>query len=228
MKSENGHNIKLGLFVTVSIALFTLAIFIIGERQQLFSKTFKVSGMFEDISGLQVGNNVRFAGINVGVVENIYQVSDSSVKVDMLINENAKKFIKKNATALIGSDGLMGSKIVLISPGPPGKPTISNGDYITTSKAVNMDEILVKLKITSDNAASITGNISDIMINIRDGKGAIGKLLMDSTFAMTVEQALINIKQGAGGFKENMDAAGHNILLRGFFKKNKDKDKNKK
>ena len=225
MKNEKGHTIKLGLFVFISIALFTTAIFIIGQRQRLFSKTFQISGMFSDISGLQVGNHVRFAGINVGVVENIYQVTDSVVKVDMLINENAKKFIKKNATALIGSDGLMGSKIVLISPGPPGKPMINNNDYIATSKAVNIDAILVNLKTTSDNAASITGNLSDIMINVRDGKGAIGKLLMDSTFAVTVEQALINIKKGAGGFKENMDAAGHNILLRGFFKKNKDKNK---
>ena len=225
MKKEKGHTIKLGLFVTLSIALFILAIFIIGQRQQLFSKTFKISGIFSDINGLQVGNNIRFAGITVGVVENITQISDSSVKVDMLINESTKKFIKKNAKALIGSDGLMGNKIVLITPGPPGKPVISENDYLQTSKAVSIDAILVNLKKTSDNAAGITGNLSDIMLNIRDGKGAIGKLLMDSTFAITVEQALINIKQGAGGFKDNMDAAGHNILLRGFFKKNKDKNK---
>jgi phospholipid/cholesterol/gamma-HCH transport system substrate-binding protein len=223
MPRSKGHSIKLGLFVSVGIALFTIGIYFIGERQQLFSKTFQISGVFTDINGLQVGDNVRFSGINVGVVEDIIQISDSTVKVDMLITEETRRFIKKNATAMIGSDGLMGDKIVLITPGPLSTQAIHDYDHLRTVKAVNMDDILEKLLITSDNAASITGNLSDIMVNIRDGKGTIGKLLADSSFAKNVEQALINIRQGTGGFKDNMEAASHNILLRGYFKK-----KNKK
>lgn len=226
MPKEKGHSIKLGVFVMAGLLLFTAGIYIIGDRQRLFSKTFLITGIFTDISGLQVGDNVRFAGIDVGVVENIIQVSDSAVKVDMLIDEDTHKFIKKNAVAMIGSDGLMGSKIVMISPNPVYAPVISSNDHIPTAQAVNMDEILEKLQITSDNAASITGNLSDIMINIKDGKGTIGKLFMDSAFALNVEQALINIKQGAGGFKKNMEAAGDNILFRKHLFKKKD-DKNK-
>ena len=83
----------------------------------MFSSTFQVSGIFKDISGLQVGNNVRYSGINVGIVEDIQQVSDSTVKVDMQIEEKTRKFMKKNAKAIIGSDGLMGNKIMIIIPG---------------------------------------------------------------------------------------------------------------
>ena len=86
----------------------------------MFSSTFQISGIFKDISGLQVGNNVRFSGINVGVVEDIQQVTDSTVKVDMQIDEHTRKFMKKNAKAIIGSDGLMGNKIISILPGSPG------------------------------------------------------------------------------------------------------------
>ena len=228
MKKATGNKMRLGIFVSIIITLFIAGIYFIGQRQQLFSSTFRVSGIFKDISGLQVGNNVRFSGINVGIIEDIQQITDSTVKVDMMVVEHARKFIKKNAKAIIGSDGLMGNKIVLIIPGATGKKELSDNDVIATAQSVNVDDILLKIKVTSDNAANITGDLSAIMSNIRDGNGTIGKLFMDSIFAQNLGEALVNIKQGAGGFKQNMDAASHNFLLRGFLKKKKNKNENDK
>ncbi|MES2286485.1 MAG: MlaD family protein [Bacteroidota bacterium] len=228
MKKSTGNKMKLGIFVSISITLFIVGIYFIGQRQQLFSSTFQISGIFRDISGLQVGNNVRFSGINIGIIENIEQITDSTVKVDMVINEDTRRFIKKNAKAIIGSDGLMGNKIILIIPGPIGKKELHDNDTIETAQAVSMDDILLKIKVTADNAAFITDDLAIIMQSIREGKGTIGKLLMDSTLAQNLDGAIVNIKQGAGGFKNNMDAAGKNVLLRGFFKrKNKEKEKQK-
>lgn len=227
MKKAAGSKIKLGLFVSISILLFIMGIYFIGQRQQLFGSTFRVSGIFKDISGLEVGNNVRFSGINVGVVEDIQQITDSTVKVDMIINEHSRKFIKINAKAIIGSDGLMGNKIVVIIPGKIGKKELSNNDVLETARSISMDDIMLKIKVTADNTAMITGDIAAVMQNIRAGKGTIGKLLMDSTMARNVNEAMVNIKQGAGGFKQNMNAASHNFLLRGFFKKKKKDGKDK-
>lgn len=227
MKRSTGSKIKLGIFVFVSASLFIAGIYFIGQRQQLFNETFVITGIFKDINGLRVGNNVRFSGINVGVIEDIQQITDSTVRVDMLIEERSRRFIKKNATATIGSDGLMGNKIVIIIPGKPGEEELANNDIIETLQPINMDDILLNLKVTSDNAANITGDLSAITGNIRSGNGTIGKLLMDSTFAQIVEDALVNIKQGAGGFKQNMDAARNTFLFKGFLKK-KDKTNSKK
>jgi phospholipid/cholesterol/gamma-HCH transport system substrate-binding protein len=232
MEKKTGNKIRLGVFVTISATLFIAGIYFIGQRQQMFNSTFQISAIFKDISGLQVGNNVRFSGINVGIVENIQQITDSTVKVDMEVDEHARKFIKKNAKALIGSDGLMGNKIISIIPGHPGEQEILNNGIIETVKPVNIDDILVKIKVTGDNMADITGYLSTVMKSISQGKGTIGKLLMDSTMAQNVGQAMVNIKQGAGGFKQNMDAAGHSFLLRGYLKKKnkeagKKKEKNK-
>jgi phospholipid/cholesterol/gamma-HCH transport system substrate-binding protein len=224
---KTGNKIKLGIFVSASMALLIAGIYFIGQRQQLFSKTFRVSGVFKDISGLEIGNNVRFSGINVGVVDDIEQITDTTVRVDMMINEDTRKFMKKNVKAIIGSDGLMGNKIVTIVPGGAGKQPLVDNDIIETAQAISMDEILGKLKVTADNAAIITDNLAVVMQNIRAGKGTIGKLLMDSTMAGNVSQAMVNIKQGAGGFKENMNAASHNFLLRGYFKKKKKEEKEK-
>jgi phospholipid/cholesterol/gamma-HCH transport system substrate-binding protein len=219
MQKTTNNKIKLGIFVSATIILFTLGIYFIGQRQQLFSNTFHVSGIFKDISGLQVGNNVRFSGINVGIIDDIHQVTDSTVSVGMIVNEDTRKFIKKNAKAIIGSDGLMGNKIILIIPGINNTTQIEDNDVIATAMPVSMDDIMLNLQVTTANAAKITNDLSAITQNIHEGKGTIGKLLMDSIMAENVAMALSNIKQGAGGFKQNMDAASHNFLLKGFLKK---------
>jgi len=221
MKKQPVNNLKLGIFVSASIALFIAGIYFVGQQQQLFSRTFHVSCIFRDINGLQVGNNVRYSGINVGIVDNIQQITDSTVKVDMEINDHSKKFIKKNARVIIGSDGLMGSKLLSIVPGPYSKQEVADNDILQTTQPVSMDDIMVNINETSNNAAEITGDLAAIIKNIREGRGTIGKIMMDSTFAQNIDKTLVNIKQGTRGFKQNMDAAGNNILLRGFLKKKK-------
>lgn len=227
MKKATGNKIRLGIFVSAGFALLIVCIYLIGERQQLFSNTFHVSGIFKNISGLQIGNNVRFSGINVGIVDDVEQLTDTTVKVDMLIDDDARQFMKKNAKAIIGSDGLMGNKIVIITPGTYGQKPLADNDVIATEQPITMDDILIKLKVTGDNAATITSDLAIVMTNIREGKGTIGKLLMDTAMANEVDQAVVNIKQGAGGFKQNMNAASKNVLLRGYFKKKKKKDEEK-
>ena len=117
MKTTSGQKIKIGLFVIAGLAVLVLGIFFIGNQKSLFSATFNVHGLFKNVNGLQVGNNARFAGINVGVVDDIQIMTDSSVKVTLTLNDDVKKFIKKDAKLSIGSDGLMGDKLVVIAPG---------------------------------------------------------------------------------------------------------------
>lgn len=227
MEKTIAHKVKLGIFISLGVLLFLIGIFFIGSRQQLFSSTFHISGTFEDIGGLKIGDNIRFSGINVGIVDNIEQITDSTVEVGMLIEENTRKFIKSNARALIGSDGLMGNKIILISPGTPDRKSISNLDRIQTAQPVKLDDILMQLEMTSMNAVSITNDLAAILNNLREGKGTIGKLLMDTAFAENIDQTILNIKKGAGSFNQNMNAASKNVLLRGYFKKKEKKEKNK-
>jgi phospholipid/cholesterol/gamma-HCH transport system substrate-binding protein len=219
MKSEITQHIKLGLFVSLGILLFGLGVFFIGDAKQLFTHTFSINALFSDVNGLQVGNNVRFAGINVGTVQDIEVITDTQVKVVMVVDVSKQKFIKKDAKAIIGSDGLMGNKILNISAGTYKYPPIENNDSIGTTIPISFDELLLNLKTTTDNAATITNDLAFIMGNIQAGKGTIGKLFMDTVFAENLDKTIINVKQGTKGFKQNMDAAQKSILLRGFFKK---------
>ncbi len=151
----------------------------------MFTSTFRISGVFKDVGGLQAGNIVRFSGINVGTAENIKIISDTSVLVDMRIDEKVRQFIKKDAEAIIGSEGLLGNKILIITSGTSGTKGIENNDFIATNVPVSMDDIMNRLKTTSENAAHITDDLSHIVGTIRSGKGTIGKLIMDSTYLKT-------------------------------------------
>jgi phospholipid/cholesterol/gamma-HCH transport system substrate-binding protein len=228
MQKQSINKIKLGIFVAIGIALFLAGIYYIGETKKLFSTTFRISAMFKDVNGLQVGNNVRFAGINVGTIEAIEIITDSNVKVDMILDVTTQKFIKKDAKAIIGSDGLMGNKIMNVSPGTTAFAMVENNDMIGTTIPISLDDMLLKLKNTTDNAALITDDLAAIMGNIRSGKGTIGKLFMDTVFAENLDKTIVNVKQGTKGFKQNMDAAKSSFLLRGFFKKKDKKTKKDK
>ncbi|HEX3007585.1 MAG TPA: MlaD family protein [Bacteroidales bacterium] len=218
MKAQVGNNIKLGIFVTLGTVFLIVAIYFVGKKQNLFDTTFGLRAVFKDVSGLQPGNNIRFGGINVGIIEGITIVNDTSIRVDMQIQEDVRKFIKADSKCIIGSDGLMGNKILIITPGSGGNP-VKNNAYLATTIPVNMDDIMNNLKVTVQNAAVLTDDLSQITSSIRSGRGTIGKLFMDSVFAEDIDKTVTNIKKGAGGFQENMEAAKSNILLRGYFRK---------
>lgn len=207
MKKDITNKIKLGIFISLGIAVFIVAIYFIGEGQQLFRSTFRITGVFRDVAGLQAGNNVRLSGINVGTVENIVLVSDTSVRVEILIDESTRKFIKKDAVASIGSEGLIGNKVLIINPGTGNKMIIENNDIIKTVQPINMDDIFISLKTTIDNSSNITGDLSRITSSIESGKGTIGKLLMDQSLAQNFDSSMVNLKQGSEGLKNLIDDA---------------------
>src|SRR5688572_2992893 len=105
MKKESGHTWKLGTFVVIGLILFVVTIYFVGKQKNLFGSTFRLKSEFKTVSGLEVGNNVRFSGINVGTVDEIELLTDTSVMVELLIKKEIQQFIKTDAKASIGSDG---------------------------------------------------------------------------------------------------------------------------
>jgi len=231
MKTTSGQKIKIGIFTFIGLLVLVLAIFFIGSRKNLFSSTFNIYGTFKNVNGLTVGNNVRFAGINVGVVEAINIETDSSVRVDLTLNNSVKKFIKKDSKMSIGSDGLMGDKLVVIAPGGiTSTEVIKDGGQLTAVNPMDVDKMMVKLTKVADNAASLTEGLSQIVAKVNSGKGSIGRLLNSDKLSRdlegTVQQAkttMKNVHTTTSTLNEDLTAAQHNFLLKGFFKKKKKK-----
>jgi len=211
--------VRLGLFVAGGLALFVLAIFIIGKQKNLFNPVFKLTTTFYNVSGLQVGNNIRFSGIVIGTVDNIAIINDSTVKVDMLIKKEVKQFIKSDSEVAVGSEGLIGDRLLVISQGSFDAPLAREGEQLESVEPVETDAIMLSLKVTAENAEIITQELAEIMTKINSGDGTLGRLIQDTTIARNIDQTIINLKKSSKGLDENMEAAKHNFLLKGFFNK---------
>lgn len=220
--------IRLGLFVAGGLTLFVLAIFIIGKQKNLFNPVFKLTSTFYNISGLQIGNNVRFSGINVGTIDNIRIINDSTVRINMLIKKDVWQFIKSDCRVSIGSEGLIGDKLLVISQGSSDAPLAKEGQNLESTEPIEADAIIASLRITAGNAEIITHQLAEIMIKINRGKGTIGRLVQDSTIAENLNQTIVNLKKSSKGLDENMTAAKHNFLFKGYFEKKAKKAAEKK
>ncbi len=188
MRDTKKHNIKLGLFVAAGVLLFIFGIYYIGSQVNMFSKKFQISGVFTDISGLKVGNNARFSGINVGTVSKVQIINDSLVRVDLSIQDNVRQFIRKDSKMEIGSEGLMGNKIINIYTGSINVDIVEEGDILETIEVVQIDKILRQLNTSSINTAIITKNVAEITNKINQGEGAFGKIFADETFATNLSK----------------------------------------
>ncbi|CAA9196779.1 hypothetical protein FLA105534_01304 [Flavobacterium bizetiae] len=227
MDKQSGYTWKLGMFVTIGLLLFIMAIYFIGKQKNLFGSTFNITSQFKTVSGLEVGNNVRFSGINIGTVEEIQLINDSSVVVRMVIKDEVREFIKTDARASIGSDGLMGDKVLTISPGVKSTKVIENNGAIASVNGIEMQDLMKSVKKSVDNAAVITDELAIFSHSMNNGNGALARLVRDDKMANSVSNTLSNLESGTKGFSENMEAAKSNFLLKGYFKK-KEKEKEKK
>jgi phospholipid/cholesterol/gamma-HCH transport system substrate-binding protein len=204
--------VRLGLFIAGGSLLFFLAIFLIGKQKNLFNPVFKLTSTFKNISGLQVGNNVRFSGIIVGTVDNIHIINDSTVMVDMSIKKNVNQFIKSDCMVTIGSEGLIGDKLLIITQGSFDAPLANNGQQLASKEPVELDDIISNLHTTAVTAKAISEQIEELMFNINSRKGTLGRLIQDSSVVYNLDQTLISLKSSSKKLSESMDLATKNFL----------------
>ena len=194
MKARSIDNIKLGSFVLAGIIFLIFCLYMIGKNRNLFGSTFTISADFHNVNGLMEGNNVRFAGIDVGTVKKLEIVSDSTVRVYMIIDNDVKKHIKKNSIASVGTDGLMGNKLINVNGVPQPAPMVEEGDVIASLKPVETDEMLRTLNTTNQNLASFSNDLKRIAQRINNSKG-IWSLLSDTGISKNIENAAKNINR---------------------------------
>jgi phospholipid/cholesterol/gamma-HCH transport system substrate-binding protein len=228
MKSSGVMKWKLGLFIVAGLVLLVLGLFFVGKQKNLFVSVFPLKALFTNVSGLKIGSNVRFGGIAIGTVDGIQLLTDTSVLVNMNIKSEVRKFIKKNATAGIGSDGLVGDRVVLISPGTMNQEVVRDNEILVSRAPVEADQILAGLKTSADNAAIITQQLAEVAYRVNHGHGLIARLLRDSSLGNNLSATMVNLKNGSAGLNENMEAAKHNFLLKGYFKKKRKEEEKKK
>ncbi len=202
MKSNsNKRAVIVGIFIFLGVAIFIITVLTLGSQKKTFEKSLTVSAIFDDVNGLQKGNNIWFSGVKVGTIKKVYLAGSSKVEVDMNIDQNSQQFIRKDAKAKISSDGLIGNKIIVIYGGSLQSPQVEKGDIIGIEKLLSTDQMMNTLAKNNDNLLQITNDFKLVSGRITDGKGTVGKLLSDETLsnqlnatANTLRKASINFQ----------------------------------
>lgn len=192
MKTEKRYLLKLGIFITIGIAIFIIGIYYIGSNQNLFKSTVKVNAYFDDVKGLKVGNNISFSGITVGTVSKIIIENDTTVNVEMAIEDNVRQFIKKDSKVEISTEGIMGSKILMIFPGTTNSESISEGDVLLTRKTINVEDILSETERIVEKVSIIADNLNEVSEKINNGEGDLGILINSSKITDKLDVASSN------------------------------------
>ncbi|MFT5382754.1 MAG: phospholipid/cholesterol/gamma-HCH transport system substrate-binding protein [Saprospiraceae bacterium] len=195
MARGNTNTVKLGLFVTTAILIFIVAVYYIGNTQNIFGSTVKIFSVFQNVKGLQTGNNVRYSGINVGIVGDIIIVNDSTIRVDMLLQKEMKAFLKKNAISSIGSDGLVGNVIVNINLGKGKALPVEDGDIIQSYARVQAGDMMNTLGNTTENISLLATNLLEIAEYINSGQGSVATLINDADMANDLQEAIRNLRR---------------------------------
>jgi len=179
---KNLANAKLGIFIFLGSALLVILIFLLGNKDQLFTSTFTINAYFKNTEGLRNGAPVRFGGIDVGAVKGISIVNDTTgrVVVSMRIKDDVRRFIKKDSRASIETEGLVGNKVVMISMGSESADEISEGGIILSKEPLSFADIIAETQGIMAYTKEMTKNLSEIVYKVNEGKGTIGKIINDN------------------------------------------------
>lgn len=196
MQDRTPQNIKLGIFVLLGLASLVTLLYFMGAQKNLFGKQFPVEVVFRNVSGLRVGNNVRMGGINIGTVRKIVLEADTAVRVTLTVDHKLAPLIKTNDVASLGTDGLMGNRVVNIEPGPSGAPSIAPNGILAAREALDMDAMMRTLDITNRNFARMSEDLVQTVQRINNSE-ALWAVLEDEQLPAHIRATVRNIQSAS-------------------------------
>lgn len=181
----------------IGLVIFIAGILTIGSMRKSFVSKITAKSVFDDVNGLQTGNNIWFSGVKVGTVKSIKFHGNSQVEVVLNIEEKSQQYIRKDATVKISSDGLIGNKIIVISGGSPKAEPIEDGDVLQVQREDSQQDIMNTLQANNKNILAITNDLKDVTRRISEGQGSIGKLLSDEQLYRELEVTMASLQKAA-------------------------------
>lgn len=194
MRNDNKKTVIVGIFVLVGIAILVAGILTMGGQQKKFVKSISLNAVFDDVAGLQVGNNVWFSGVKIGTVRRVNFYGDSQVEIIMNVEEKVREYIRKDSKATIGSDGLIGNKIIVIYGGTTQAPSVENGDRLQAEMPLDTDRMMETLQENNLNLVTITENLKVLTSKIAEGQGIVGTVMTDSLLGENFKNTLKNLE----------------------------------
>jgi len=201
-ESPNRRAVIVGLFVIIGVLIFIGGILMVGNLHETFKTKMEIGSLFDDVGGLQKGNNVWFSGVKIGTVSSLSFHGTSQVEVIMKIEVKAQKYIRKDSKVKISSDGLIGNKILVIYGGTLSSGEIQEGDILGVEKTFTSEDMINTLQENNKNFLSITNDFKVISKNLATGEGTIGKLLTDDAIYTHINAATASLQTASAKAQE--------------------------
>jgi len=196
MKStKNTRAVLVGIFIFLAMVILIVGVLTLGGQRKTFSNTIDLKAVFDDVNGLQRGSNIWYAGVKIGTIKKLGFNKDGGVDVIMSIEEASRQFIHKDTRAKVGTDGLIGNKIIVLYGGSVQTPAVAEGDILAVEKSAAMDELMNTLQTNNKNILDITNDFKIVSRRIAEGQGSLGKLLKEETVADDLNAALLTLKR---------------------------------
>ena len=195
--SPNKRAVIVGSFIFIGLLLLVVCVLIIGNLHDTFKRKTEIVTLFDDVSGLQVGNNIWFSGVKIGTVSNLKFYADRKVKVLMKVEDKAVPYIHQDAFVKLSTDGLIGNKILVIYGGSSRTPQISEGDTLRVEKTFSSDEMINTLQANNKNLLEITNDFKIISHKIASGEGTVGKLIGDNSLYAHLDSATLSLQNAS-------------------------------
>ena len=227
-----------GLFVAAGLALFTVGLFLIGNRHEIFARHIDYYAEFTNLAGLAKGAKVQVAGMDAGQVEEVTVPASptSRFRLRIRVNETLSGLVRRNSVATIGTEGVVGDTFLLIHPGTSASPAAPPLTTIPSREPTDISELLdegkgvladvdgtVKnanqlltsvggnLNATLTDVKSTIGNVNDVVVDLKQGRGPAGMLLRDDALANNIRQTVANAQQASANLNHVSSQA--NALL---------------
>lgn len=220
MRNTNGLKALLtGIFVIAGIAILLALVFIIGGKDNTFEKTFTVNAVFDDVGGLAKGSNVWYSGVKIGIVKKVSFV-EHGVLVNFSIEEDVQKKIRTDTRVKLGSDGLIGNKIVVLYGGTAAAPEVQQGNTLQVDNGIGTEEMMATLQSNNKNLLDITNDLKTVSKNLAEGKGTIGKLLNDPAISNSLQAAIASLNRAGSNvdlLTANLGEFSKKLNSKGYF-----------
>ncbi len=205
--AQKTSTFKLGIFVFIGFVLIVTAIFLIGNKESMFSKTLNIHAYFKSIEGLRKGSQVRLSGIDVGTVSDIQIVSNEKGQVDVTIRlrEEIRKFIKTNTKATIETEGLVGNKVITLILDNEPAPRIEDGGTIIGVDPFAFGVIIQEVEGTVNNIKNLSKSLADMIEKVDNGQGSLGKLINDNDLYNNTNLLIVTADKSLKSISNKLD-----------------------
>ena len=194
---KNKRAITVGVFICLGLAIFIVTIFTMGGEKKSFSKKIPVKALFQDINGLQEGDNIWFSGVKIGTVKKIELEGNAKVQLTLNIDEKAQPYIKKDSKVKISSDGFIGKKLIVIFDGSPNAPSVAANDFLQSVAMTSTEDMFATLQSNNLNLLAITTDFKEISKKINSGQGSLASLINSNTAADKLNSTLENFRKAS-------------------------------